>query len=195
MLSELKETLSGKKTEQLAAQVAEAKNTQEVHSKTISYLKDELSTAKSDIKSLLEKQQQLINENTNALRTVKELKEQLSESIDSIKVMSSTIQNTLVKRITSEITMLTQDISLKLTGSEKLKNELEQTTAKVQDNLSELNQEIKKLQAVSSNIKAGDFELTKFSSQLKAADSEKLQLMRQIDSLQRLVSSLRRQQS
>jgi len=194
MLSELKETLSGKKTDKLATELVESKEIQQEHSQKISTLKGELAEAKSSIVALTAKQQQLINENTNALRTVKELKEQLEESIESIKVLSSTIQNHLVRKITDEISTMSHEISSKLSGSEKLKREIEEIATNVKDELRSLTEEIKRLQTVSSHIKAEDFELSKFADQLTAADNEKLRLMRQIDSLQRLVSSLRRRQ-
>jgi len=194
MLSELKATLSGKKTSELASELADAKKVSEQHSQSISSLKEEITNANSNIKTLVEQQKQLLKENTEALETVRELKEQLSDSIDSIKVMSSTIQNNLVKKITGEINDLTQEVSSKLSGSEKLKKEIEEVATNVKDELKNLNEEIKKLKTVSSNIKAEDFELTKFANQLKAADSEKLKLIREIDTMQRLVSSLRRRQ-
>ena len=194
MLSKIKDNISGKITERLASDMAETRSNQDAQSKTISRLNEELISAKSDIKTLIDKQQQLINENTKALRTVKALQEQLNESINSIKVMSSTIQNHLANKITDGLNNLTQEISAKLGGSETLKTELHTTTTTVKDNLISLNQEINKLNSIASNLNAGDFELTKFSNQLKTADGEKLRLMREIDSLQRLVSSLRRRQ-
>ncbi|MAG16330.1 hypothetical protein CMO88_04680 [Candidatus Woesearchaeota archaeon] len=194
MLSKLKDNISGKRTDQLNSEIKEIKSNQEKQSKITLSLKEDITSAKSDMKSLIEKQQQLINENTNALRTVKELKEQLGESIDSIKIISSTIQNNLVRKTTDELNNLTQEISSKLSGSENLKKEVEDTATSVKNELNNLGDEIKKLQTVSSSIKAEDFELSKFSNQLQAADNEKLKLMRQLDSLQRLVSSLRRRQ-
>jgi len=192
MFSELKETLSGKKMSELSNEFADAKKVSEAHSQEISSLKEEITAANLNIKTLIDQQRLLLKEHTEGLETSRELKEQLNDSINSIKLISSTIQNNLVKKITADMSELTQEISSKLSGSEKLKMEIESTADKVKDELQGLSEEIEKLKVVSSNIKAGDFELTKFADKLKAADSEKLQLKRQIDSLQRLVSSLRR---
>lgn len=193
MLAELRETLSGKKTEQLASELGETKRLHEEHSKEIFSLRQEITTANTNIKALVEQQQQLIKTNTEALSTVQELKEQLNDSVNSIKIVSSTIQNNLVRKVTDDLNNLTQEVSLKLGGSEKLKKEIEETADKFKEELQQLNQEIKRLKTVTANIKAEDFELAKFANKLTAADSEKIRLTRQIDSLQRLVSALRRQ--
>ena len=49
-----------------------------------------------------------------------------------------------------------------------------------------------KFTEISRNIKQGDFELTKYANKLLEADKEKLELMRKIDTLERLISKMRR---
>ncbi len=192
MLSELKDALSGKRTEQLASELAETKKLHNEHSEILSSLKTEINGVKESVEALTEKNQQLLKENTNSLAALTQLKKQLEESINSIKLMSSTIQDGLMRKITDQVSMLTQEISSKLSGSERFKKELEEAASLVKLELNDLKEEIKRLKSVSSNINAADFELVKFSNQLKSADSEKLRLMKEIDTLQRLVSSLRR---
>jgi len=192
MLAGLKETISGKKTQQLAAEMAESMKRHESHSTVLSDLRSDITAVSANVKLLTEQQNLLQKENSSAIDSVKELKDELSDSINSIKVMSSTIQNTLTRKITDDISNLTQAVADKLSGAEALKKQIEETATAVKAELKSLTDEIAKIQKVMSTIKAEDFELTKFSNQLKAADDEKLRLMRQIDSMQRLVSALRR---
>jgi len=192
MLSQLKETLSGKKTSQLSSDLKKVKKEQGLHSEIITSVKSDLHSIKSTISILVAEQKQMLRANTEALQLSRDLKEDLTESINSVKLISSTIQNNLIKKITEDVNNLTQEISTKLSGSESLKRELDDAATKVKNELNQLNGEIIKMKSIMSNIKAEDFELTKFAHQLTNADNEKLRLMREIDTLQRLVSSLRR---
>ena len=72
----------------------------------------------------------------------------------------------------------------------KLKNEL----AGINSDVSKLHSEIDRLNKISSQVKSMDFDLVNYAKKLQADDSEKLRLLRQIDSLERLVSKMRRQQ-
>ena len=192
MLSKLKDNISGKRTDELAAEVADTKKLHQEHADIISAVKQEISQLKTSITDLTVTNTAMGEANSMALDESTKLREQLQESISSIKVLSSTVQNTLSKRITDEINALTQEITSKLGGAEKLKNELSESTQTVNTGLKDLTKEISRIQAITSNIKASDFELTKHANRLTADDAEKLKLTRQIDSLQRLVSSLRR---
>lgn len=73
-------------------------------------------------------------------------------------------------------------------------NELKENIAKITDKVNNLSEEINKFTAISSSIKKEDFELTRFANQLREADKEKLELMEKINTLERLVSKMRRQE-
>ena len=70
--------------------------------------------------------------------------------------------------------------------------QLDEKSSTIKQQLSSLESEIKKLQLISSSIKEKDFELEKFAKQLLTLDQEKLELMRKIDTLERLVSKQRK---
>ena len=53
-------------------------------------------------------------------------------------------------------------------------------------------EEIVKFRKISANIKEKDFEMVSFSNQVMKMEKEKLDLMRKIDSMERLVSRMRR---
>ena len=55
-------------------------------------------------------------------------------------------------------------------------------------------EEIGKFVEISKNIRKEDFELTKFARHLLEMDREKLELMRKIDTMERLVSKIRRKE-
>ena len=51
--------------------------------------------------------------------------------------------------------------------------------------------EIDKFKEIASQVNKGDFELKKCADELRKGDKEKLELMRKIDNLERLVSKMR----
>ena len=73
-------------------------------------------------------------------------------------------------------------------------NELKENINKITEKVNNLSEEINKFTEISRNIKKEDFELTRFAHQLIEMDKEKLELMQKIDTLERLVSKMRRQE-
>ena len=194
MLSGLKETITGKRTEQLESEIEASRQLHDSHSRTLAELKEGIDAAASAISSLTNQHQQFSEQNARAIEAVNGLKAELNEGINSVKVLSSTIQGTLTRKFSDEIGNITQEVSSRLSGVELLKKQLEDASDGVREELGSLREDVKKLSEVSAHISAKDFEMTKFAAQLKEADGEKLKLMRQIDSMQRLVSSMRKRQ-
>ena len=73
-------------------------------------------------------------------------------------------------------------------------NELRNKVAEILSRLNLTTNEISKFIEISRSIKKEDFELTRFARQLLEMDREKLELMRKIDTLERLVSKIRRRE-
>lgn len=192
MLSGIKDNLSGKRTDQLSAEVAELKEAHENHSRLIGAIKEDLAGAAQAVKQFAEKQQKLASENSEAIKTAGELKQEVEQGISSLKTMSSDIQKNLAGKITEAVSDLAEGMSDRLSGIESLRKEMESAASSVREEMKILKEEISRLQKISGSIKNQDLELVKFAGQLKEAEDEKLKLMREVDSLQRLVSSLRR---
>ena len=71
-------------------------------------------------------------------------------------------------------------------------SELRKRVAEILSRLNMTSGEINKFLEISRSIRKEDFELTKFARHLLETDREKLELMRKIDTLERLVSKIRR---
>ena len=192
MLSGLKDNLSGKRTDQLSDEVAELKKTYDDHSRLIKAIKEDLAGAAQSMKQFAEKQQKLAHDNSEAIKTAGELKQEVEQGINSLKIMSSDIQKNLAGKITEAVSDLAEGMSDRLSGIERLRKEMESAASSFREEMKILKEEISRLQGISGSIKNQDFELVKFTGQLKEAEDEKLKLTREVDSLQRLVSGLRR---
>ena len=73
-------------------------------------------------------------------------------------------------------------------------NELKRELTIINNTITKLDAEIKKFTEISQHIKAKDFELEKYSRELSKRDNEKLELMKKIDTLERLLGKERRNQ-
>ena len=191
MLSNIKEMLSGKELKgqlnELAEQLRQVTVTVKEQTETMAALKRENGESKAAAVAMTE-------EIKKSIDAAKELQEAIRTNMAELKALSTHVQSSIKQKITDELFELTKEVRAKLEGAEKLKQEVTATAAATIAELGKLKSDITKLSAVAEKIKAEDFELTKFSNQLLAADREKLQLMSRIDTLERLIAKMRRQQ-
>ncbi|MAF36597.1 hypothetical protein CL622_05775 [archaeon] len=71
-------------------------------------------------------------------------------------------------------------------------NEVCDSIKTVSKTLENVEDEIQKFLTISTTIKKQDFQLTKFTKKIFEADKEKLELMKRIDTLERMVAKMRR---
>ena len=131
------------------------------------------------------------DENINIMKNVRD---SFQKELFDFKLLKSQMQRKILEKFEEE---LQKELQIKLENLNKdaqeyneLKKQITNITLKV-NNLSE---EINKFLNVSKNIKERDFEMTHFAKQLLEMDKEKLELMRKIDTLERLVSKIRRRE-
>lgn len=191
MLSRIKEIVSGSGMKELTSQLAEQLKqiAQAVKEQTelVNSLRKDTDAAKASVAEMGQ-------EVKSSVAAAKELQEAIRTDIAELKTLSSHIQGSIKQKISDDMAELTKEVRAKLEGAEKLKHEVAASATAVISELNKLKNDVTKLSAVAGKIKAEDFELAKFSNQLLAADREKLQLMSKIDTLERLIAKMRRQQ-
>ncbi len=191
MLSDIKKNISGSSVREVTEQLAAIKQEQQ---KQISTLQEELKITKQSHQQLEKEVIAMLGLVQQTSSSTQYLQQSLEEAMTDLKLVSSTIQNTLVSRISDDLSLLRKTIEEKLGGSEQLKKEVEATTLAITKELQALRADIVKLASISSSIKKEDFELNKVAQHLLKEDKEKLRLMNEVDRLQRLVGSMRRKQ-
>jgi len=131
------------------------------------------------------------DENIDLMKTIRH---DFEKELFDFKLLRSQMQKKIIEKfeeeLSKELKIQMDNLRLDAANYNELKEEIYGITNKVNN----LGEEINKFTAISSNIKKEDFELTKFSNQLVAMDKEKLELMRKIDTLERLISKMRRQE-
>ncbi|MBU0614471.1 MAG: hypothetical protein KJ601_00080 [Nanoarchaeota archaeon] len=188
MIQKIKDLIAVKEhIDQITTQVKE-------HSSSVEDLNKKVVAMHATIEEIRSNNQQYIKDFKENLASMSESKEELKKEVYDFKLLKTQMQKKLLEKFETE---LGNHLCL---SSEKLQNDLNEYN-KLKDKLSSaistvntLSSEITKFTDISKNIKKEDFELKNFAQQLAQGDKEKLELMRKIDSLERLVSKIRRSQ-
>ena len=155
----------------------------------INTLKDQLN---NHIVKINEKNSEFFRNFEENINIIKNARDSFQKELFEFKLLKSQTQKKILEKFEEE---LQKELQIKLENLNKdaqeyneLKKQITNITLKV-NNLSE---EINKFLNVSKSIKERDFEMTHFAKQLLEMDNEKLELMRKIDTLERLVGRMRR---
>ena len=169
------------------------KNVEE-NNKIISELKSELTDLKKELTETKNSQRDFLKSFKEDLTVIHNLREDFGKELYEFKLLKGQLQRKILEKFEEE---LQKDLEVNRESLKKDTNEYNELRSKVAAVLSRLNltsEEINKFIEISKSIKKEDFELTKFARQVVDMDREKLELMRKIDTLERLVSKIRRRE-
>ena len=137
-------------------------------------------------------QDELLKNLKDNIDTIRSLRGDFEKELYEFNLIKSQMQKKILDKFEQE---LQKDLEM---NREALKKDVDDYDAlrrnmgDVALRLKSANDGIIKFIEISKSVRKEDFELTKFARQLFDADREKLELMRKIDTLERLVSKLRR---
>jgi len=163
---------------------------------------DDMKTEVNNLKDVMLQQSEAIMENNkellsnfnNDLDMIKETRKDFEKELFQFKLLKAQMQKKIIDKFEDEMKGELKIQMENLKSDAKQYQELKDNVFLISKQVSSLGGEIDKFVEISSNIKKEDFELTRFSHQLKDMDREKLELMRKIDTLEKLVSKQRRQE-
>lgn len=163
---------------------------------------NELKTQIESLKQQMNENMDSINDKNNEffknfdenLNVIKNLRQDFEKELFDFKLLKSQMQKKIIEKFEEELGKELQIQSEKLRIDADSYNELKENLTHITERVNGLGEEINKFVTISRNIKKEDFELTKFANQLTQMDKEKLELMHKIDTLERLVSKIRRQE-
>ena len=164
------------------------------NSKIISDLNVQLESLKSELIETKKEQKEFLHNFKENLFIIKNLREDFGKEIYEFKLLKAQLQKKILEKFEEE---LQKDLEINRESLRKDAQDYNELRRKVNEILSRLNlttEEINKFIEISRSIKKEDFELTKFARHLMEMDREKLELMRKIDTLERLVSKIRRRE-
>jgi len=164
------------------------------NNKLTSELKTELESLKKELIENKKLQGEFLKNFKENLTIIKTLREDFGKELVEFKLLKGQLQRKILDKFEEE---LQKDLQINREALKKDAEDYNEVRKKVQETLSRLNlttEEVGKFMEISKSIKKEDFELTKFARQLIDMDREKLELMRKIDTLERLVSKIRRRE-
>jgi len=164
------------------------------NNKIISELKIQLIELKKELNDTNINQQEFLKNFKENLNVIKNLREDFGKELVEFKLLKGQLQRKILDKFEEE---LQKDLEVNREALKKDTQDYNELRKKVAEILSRLNmtsEEINKFIEISKSIKKEDFELTKFARNLMEMDREKLELMRKIDTLERLVSKIRRRE-
>lgn len=165
----------------------------ESHAKDVNSLKQELSDLNKQLNDIKGNQTEFLTNFKDNLNIINESKESLKKEVYDFKLLKAQTQKNILEKFEEELSKELKLYSEKLKNDLNEYNKLKEQTTNILSQIKGISGEINKFTEISKNIKKEDFELTKFSKQLLEADKEKLELMRKIDTLERLIAKMRRQ--
>ncbi|MBI2656358.1 hypothetical protein HYX03_01310 [Candidatus Woesearchaeota archaeon] len=166
----------------------------EENNRIISELKEDLNSLKKDLSENNKLQDDFLKNFRENIAVIKNLREDFGKELYEFKLLKGQLQRKILDKFEEE---LQKDLEVNREALGKDAQDYNELRKKVAEILSRLNltsEEINKFIEISKSIRKEDFELTKFARHLLEMDREKLELMRKIDTLERLVSKIRRRE-
>ena len=159
-------------------------------------LKNDINALKEQLNShviqINEKSNEFFKNFDENINIIKNARDSFQKELFDFKLLKSQMQRKILEKFEEE---LQKELQVKLENLNKDAgeyNELKKQITNISLKVNNLSEEINKFLNVSRNIKERDFEMTHFAKQLLEMDKEKLELMRKIDTLERLVGRMRR---
>ncbi|MFT4303365.1 MAG: hypothetical protein ACMXYG_02285 [Candidatus Woesearchaeota archaeon] len=160
---------------------------------TLSFIKkfnQESIKSLNDKNILLDEKIKLQDELNNKInKTSIEFEKELNE----FKTMRTRLQTTIANQVSNDIKKELNVYIMNVKHHVESLNNTCQEIKQISSNTGKVVQSIDYLNQISKSIKKEDFELSKYAKELEKNDREKLELLRRIDSLERLLSKLRKQ--
>ncbi len=153
----------------------------------IATLSIELNNVKANFHDFNDKHSQFFNILSSTTSKITESKEEFMREINDFRLQKTQMQQRMMENADSELKESLERVKVDVARYNDLKKEVDAVSQKI----AKASSEIEKFVKISSSINARDFELDKFARQLVELDREKLELMRKIDTLERLCSKQR----
>ena len=162
------------------------------HSDNVSSMKKEIDELKNQLTELKTNHDKFFKNFEENSSEIKEMKEDLRKEIHEFSLLKAQMHRKIIDKFEEELKSELKVCSESLKSEIGTYNEIKERMNSMLVKINALGGEINKFNEISRSIKKEDFELTKFAKQLLEMDREKLELMRKIDTLERLIAKMRR---
>ncbi len=164
----------------------------ELNRKSLDAFESSFKAFEGQLKGMHKSHDHMLDKFKEEIDSIDELKQRMHEELYDLKLIKSQVKNRIIEKFEQE---LSQELKISL---EMLKQQMG-SYSQVREDISNLSAKavkasegVDKLIEISSSIRKEDFELKKCADELRKNDKEKLELMKRIDGLERLISKMRR---
>lgn len=155
-------------------------------------LRKDIHELKSEVKKLRESTDEFLDEFSENIKSLKNLKGDIEGELSDLKLFKSRLNHTIKDELLTEFRNNVNETCDRLKTDVKQYNDLKHKLEEMAKTMELANQNMHNFNKIASEIKEKDFSLERYAKQLQKQDSEKLELMRKIDALERLISVERR---
>ena len=144
-------------------------------------------SSKQLMETMIQTQQETLERIQPLVEKHKVLNENYEQEIHDFKLLKTQVSKQLLEKGSVELNQEMQRVRADVSQYNELKREMSLISQKVAG----LGEEINKFLTISKSIKEKDFELTQYAKEIFKADKEKVELLKKIDSMERLVARSR----
>ena len=162
------------------------------HSEAVGSLKNEMVELNSQLGEVKDHQKEFLTNFKEDVDVIKRVREDFEKEMYRFKGLKEKTQKNIMDKFEEE---LQKELKLQMESLKKDYGDYEEVKKGLSDvavKLGSLNEEMTKFTNISSSIKEKDFVMEKFAKQLVDRDNEKLNLMKKVDTMERLISRMRR---
>ena len=183
--------VSNKKVEEIEASLQGLQERVRQQTVEVSALKEthqDLQTELDDSRQTIE---HLKEGATNVGEQLKTSMEQINNEVVELKMFFSTTKKELTKDLTNEFRHEMAEHTKKIESDLETFHQVKIKMQSLLDDATSMKEEMVKFLSISQQIKEQDFHLKQYAEVLEKNDREKLELMKKIDSMERLVAKQR----
>ena len=128
------------------------------------------------------------------IKRITECGDSFQKELQEFKTLRRHLQTEIVTKVSTDIKKELEVYILNIRKKIDELNGVAESAAETRDTVLAVKNEIEKFKSIASSIKKEDFALHKHALELKTREKEKLELLRKIDQLERMVAQMRRRQ-
>lgn len=150
---------------------------------------EELAQELDDSRQAIEQLKETLGTST---KLVEQGAKQINNEVVELKMFLSQIKRDLVNELSSEFSTEMKALTSSFLSDMESFRRLKDKVNGLESEADSMKNEIIKFLAISEKVSQADFDLERYAKVIQQGDKEKLDLLRRIDSLERLVSKLRK---
>lgn len=158
----------------------------------VAEMRNDIANLKGEFARAAVEQKNLIEQIQKDISSISQLREEFQKELFDFKLIKSQVQSKILAKFDEE---LERELKIYLENLKKGVDEYGSNKTKIDSamrNIDDFGKEIAKFTEISKNIKIGDFELTRYAQTLNQRDRERIELLRKIDYLEKVISKERR---